>query len=69
MIPLDQALEEERKLSGFFWAEDEKPSSPQDIFRHPARTVRPVAATISAAAEDDEEDEENNKKTKRRNNR
>lgn len=69
MIPLDQALEEERKLSGFFWAEDEKPSSPQDIFRHPARTVRPVAGTISAAAEDDEEDEENNKKTKRRNNR
>lgn len=68
MIPLDQALEEERKLSGFFWAEEERPHSPEDIFAHPPRTVRPVAGTVSAAAEDeeDEEDEEENASTNKR---
>ena len=67
MIPLDQALESERKLSGFFWAEEERPHSPEDIFSHPPRTTRPVAGTISAAAEDDEEeeDEEENNTTRR----
>jgi lipopolysaccharide export system protein LptA len=70
MIPLDQALENERKLSGFFWAEEERPHSPEDIFSHPPRTVRPVAGTVSAAAEDEEEaeeDEEENKATRRQN--
>ena len=70
MIPLDQALENERKLSGFFWAEAERPHSPEDIFSHPPRTVRPVAGTVSAAAEDEEEaeeDEEENKATRRQN--
>ena len=69
MIPLDQALENERKLSGFFWAEEERPHAPEDIFAHPPRTVRPVAGTVSAAAEDeeDEEDEEDNKSTRRQN--
>ena len=70
MIPLDQALENERKLSGFFWAEEERPHSPEDIFSHPPRTVRPVAGTVSAAAEDEEETEENeeeNKATRRQN--
>ena len=69
MIPLDQALENERKLSGFFWAEEERPYSPQDIFSHPARTIRPVAGTTSAAAEDDEEEEEQDNKSTRRQNR
>ena len=69
MIPLDQALENERKLSGFFWAEEERPHSPQDIFSHPARTIRPVAGTTSAAAENDEEEEEQDNKSTRRQNR
>lgn len=66
MIPLDQALPAEKKLSGFFWAEDERPRQPQDIFLHPLRTQRPNKTTISAAADDDEEEEEENASTNKR---
>lgn len=59
MIPLDQATNEEKYLTTFFWAETERPRQPGDIFLHPQRTMRPDAAAISAAAEDDEEDDEN----------
>ena len=58
MIPLDQATNEEKYLTTFFWAETERPRQPGDIFLHPQRTMRPDAAAISAAAEDDEEDED-----------
>jgi hypothetical protein len=66
MIPLDQALPAEKKLSGFFWAENERPRQPQDIFLHPLRTQRPNKTTISAAADDDEEEEEENASTNKR---
>lgn len=70
MIPLDQALPDETYLSGFFWAEAERPRKPGDIFLHPDRTKRPEATTISAAAEEEEDEEEeentNNKKRRRR---
>ena len=71
MIPLDQALESEKQLSGFFWAEMERPHSPEDIFSHPERTNRPVAGTISAASSPDdeeevEEEEEENRNSNRR---
>lgn len=56
MIPLDQALEVEKKLSSFFWAEQERPRNPQDIFTHHERTKRPTAGAVSAA--DDEEEEQ-----------
>lgn len=56
MIPLDQALSEERQLSGFFWADSERPRTPKDIFRHPERTKRPVATVTSASTEDDDEE-------------
>lgn len=58
MIPLDQATNEEKYLTTFFWAETERPRQPGDIFLHPQRTMRPDATAISAAAEDDEEDED-----------
>lgn len=58
MIPLDQATNEEKYLTTFFWAETERPRQPGDIFLHPQRTMRPDAAAISAAAEDDEEEDE-----------
>ena len=67
MIPLDQALESEKQLSGFFWAEMERPHSPEDIFSHPERTNRPVAGTISAASSPDDEEEEEEEKEENRN--
>lgn len=57
MIPIDQALSEETKLSGFFWAEAERPLRPTDIFLYPPRTERPAAVAISASADDEEEEE------------
>jgi len=57
MIPIDQALPEETKLSGFFWAEAERPLCPADIFLYPPRTERPSAVAISASADDEEEEE------------
>ena len=59
MIPFEQALETEKQLSGFFWAEMERPYSPEDIFTNPTRTIRPVVGSISAAADDEEDIEEN----------
>ena len=58
LIPMDQALPEETKLNGFFWAEAERPKQAKDIFLHPERTKRPEAKAISASAEDDEEESE-----------
>ena len=58
MIPLNQALPEEQFLSSFFWAEDERPRRPMDIFLHPERTKRPDNTVSSAAAEEDEDEEE-----------
>lgn len=68
LIPLDQALEEEKFLVTFFWAEEERPHQPQDIFLRPNRTPRPDAQKISAAADEEEEiDEETKRKGKKRN--
>lgn len=58
LIPMDQALPEETKLNGFFWAEAERPKQAKDIFLHPERTKRPEAKAISASTEDDEEESE-----------
>lgn len=57
MIPLDQTEEGETRLATFFWAEQERPQQPGDIFLHPQRTPRPDATAISASAEDEEEEE------------
>lgn len=70
MIPLNQALPGEKTLSGFFWAIDERPLKPSDIFRHPERTKRPEKTITSATAEEEEEEEEEDspkKNRKRRN--
>ena len=63
MIPLNQALTEEQFLSSFFWAEDERPRRPMDIFLHPERTKRPDNTVSSAAAEEDEDEEEEEETT------
>lgn len=68
LYPLDQIKPEETRLVGFFWAVQERPANPQDIFNRPERTVRPIQKSISAT---DDEDEEENKprKTSKLNNR
>ena len=58
MIPLDQTEEGETRLATFFWAVNERPLRPGDIFLHPERTPRPDATAISASAEDEEEENE-----------
>lgn len=55
MIPMDQAISDDKFLVTFFWAEQERPRQPEDIFLSPERTPRPDAAAISASDEDDEE--------------
>lgn len=58
MIPMDQATDEDKYLATFFWADQERPRKPGDIFLTPTRTPRPDAATVSASTDDEEEDEE-----------
>lgn len=65
LLPLDQAAEADRYLSSFFWAEQERPRRPSDIFLHPERTLRPAQGAVSASAPDDEEQETTDKTTLR----
>lgn len=58
MIPLDQTEEGETRLTTFFWAEQERPQKPGDIFLNPPRTPRPDATAISASAEEEEDEED-----------
>jgi hypothetical protein len=57
MIPMDQATEDDKYLTTFFWAEQERPLKPGDIFLKPQRTPRPDATAISASDEVEEDDE------------
>ena len=58
LVPLSEATDAERFLVTFFWAEQERPLRPGDIFLRPQRTPRPDAQAISAAAAEVEEDED-----------
>lgn len=58
MTPMNQATDEDKYLVTFFWAEEERPRKPGDIFLNPVRTPRPDAAAISASSEDEEEEDE-----------
>lgn len=49
LYPLDQLPRKEQFLGGYFWADTERPSSAEDIFRTPPRTERPKRQTVSAA--------------------
>lgn len=52
IYPLDQVPEGRDKLAGFFWAEQERPMKPGDVFERPARTARPGSGAMSATEED-----------------
>lgn len=49
LYPMDQIPAGEEKLSGFFWAEGERPLLPGDVFNHPEPTPRPGFGVKSAA--------------------
>ncbi len=57
LYPLDQIEQKDTRLVGFFWATQERPTGPFDIFAIPQRTARPVQKAISATEEEEEEPE------------
>lgn len=64
MYPLDKIEKKDTYLLPFFWAEQERPGSVEDLFSQPQRTKRPVKTVISAT-EDEKETTEPKKKDKR----
>ncbi|MCQ2311105.1 MAG: hypothetical protein MJZ64_05080 [Paludibacteraceae bacterium] len=54
LYPLDQIKPAETRLVGFFWAIQERPTSPMSIFDRPERTVRPTQRALSAVEEEEE---------------
>ncbi len=54
MYPLDSIAIEDTRLASFFWAEQERPLVPGDVFANPPRTARPVQGAMSAVATNEE---------------
>lgn len=52
MYPLDQIPPGADELHAFFWATQERPMKPGDVFDNPPRTPRPSSAVVSATAMD-----------------
>ena len=51
IYPMNQIPAGKDKLTGFFWAEQERPMRPGDVFLRPMRTTRPGSGAISAIEE------------------
>ena len=51
IYPMKQIPAGKDKLAGFFWAEQERPLKPGDVFLRPKRTPRPLSGAISATEE------------------
>ena len=56
MYPLNQIPSGADRLHAFFWATQERPLKPGDVFDNPPRTPRPSSAIISATSTDIDED-------------
>lgn len=54
LYPLDKVPTGADRLSGFFWADQERPKQPSDVFARPLRTLRPGNAAVSAVATEPE---------------
>lgn len=65
MYPMGQIDKKDTFFPIFFWAEQERPLSKDDIFLKPQRTARPERAIISATEEDETETEIVDLKTKK----
>ena len=55
LYPLNQIPAGQDKLSAFFWATNERPLKPGDVFDNPKRTPRPAGAPISATGEEEKD--------------
>ncbi|MBQ7192583.1 MAG: hypothetical protein IJS00_06935 [Paludibacteraceae bacterium] len=69
MYPLDQIAKKETFLPMFFWAEQERPTSVDDLFLTPQRTTRPKTTVLSASDDDDEKDKKTTDKQKTKRNK
>ncbi len=54
LYPFDQLPEGKDRLNGFFWADQERPKHPKDVFSRPLRTLRPGNTAVSAVATEPE---------------
>lgn len=68
LYPMDQIPKDESQLSGFFWAEQERPKYPLDVMNPTQRLARPSTA-IKSAISNIEEDEATQAKRKSRSER
>ncbi len=66
MYPLDSIAIEDMRLAGFFWAEQERPLVPGDVFENPQRTIRPVQGAMSAIDTNEEATEPTQEKKSRK---
>lgn len=57
LYPLEGLSDSQTHLSSFFWAEQERPVKPGDVFRKPERTDRPKAQPHSATQDEPEQQE------------
>lgn len=72
MYPLDSISPGDQRLGNFFWAEQERPMVPGDVFARPQRANRPKMEGLSAIdneKKDATEEPTTNKRRNRRNNR
>ncbi len=66
MYPLDSIKIEDTRLAAFFWAEQERPLVPGDVFENPQRTQRPVQGAMSAVDTNEETTQPEQEKKKKR---
>ncbi len=69
LYPLDSIAIEDTRLPSFFWAEQERPLVPGDVFENPQRTPRPVQGAMSASATNEEVPAPTKEKNNKRDNR
>jgi len=65
LYPLNMIPINDTRLLGFFWAVQERPTSPESIFDMPERTIRPTQKAISASDDGEETPPPTSPKTKR----
>ena len=65
MYPLEGLSDEKSHLSGFFWADDERPKKPGDVFLRPQKTHRPEKTALSATTNEDDKKKKEDKNTNR----
>jgi lipopolysaccharide export system protein LptA len=65
LFPLDQIAPDDTFLPGFFRADDERPVSVADLFRHPERTTTPVSAATNRSTPEPETESDSKITTKK----